>query len=227
MRKSVKLLTLCYEAMTLKDALAEVQKQAKRIKTEKDFSKWYLEYTAYLWENQRDLHYELNDKLKKLYHKNPDDLFSAQYIWRAINEVDLVIWNGRKIRMIAISSRVLEMITPKIKRIFIDIAKFLEKLRRVKKLDITVGDQPISVASREGFRVGIPPNGSVSMMFNYVPKVTEEIVKLEKNGHDSLLLWAAFDFFHEIQHTFGIQDERKCDREGLKLLKKFLGVSKK
>jgi len=109
--------------------------------------------------------------------------------------------------------------------IFRGIVDFIDQKYPGEDLEIRVGRQPISVAGRKGFRVGIPPKEApISMMFPYSMEVLREFEELERRGHPSRVLWATMDFFHEMGHTKGITDEKECDRFALKLTKEYLKV---
>lgn len=109
-----------------------------------------------------------------------------------------------------------------------NIIDFIAKKYPGEELEIRIGHQPISVAGRKGFRIGIPPKEApIGMMFPYSMKVGREFEELEKRSHPSRTLWATMDFFHELAHTKGISDEKEADRFALKLTKEYLQGKKR
>ena len=93
----------------------------------------------------------------------------------------------------------------------------------LEQLEIAIGNQPISIAGDDGFRMTIPNiDSDVDDMFPYWSGVIPAYKELSENGVENRILWAAHDFLHEFGHTLGLTNEKETDKFAVKEVEKFI-----
>lgn len=213
-----------------KDIVDDIKavEDAARTMSADEFSNFYLSVTAKIWDEGGRRTTE-RSRAFDMYFRSllPEgELAGSRSIREAILGTIGKRWIVKtdNISIKAHNEDVVARIDDKGKAILEEMVAFTAKKYPDKKLDISIGLQPISVAGSDGFRMTVPDlEAPISDMFPYDAKlVIPAYEALEKEGADRRTLWAAHDFFHEMAHTEGIQDEREADAFAVKHVQEFI-----
>jgi len=184
--------------------------------SEDDFVRWMADEIHFkLFQEDRKLYHKIRNELKSKY--GVDDDYS---LWRIINNINLEIYKKGNVRIMAQNSKVLRKLKKEDIEIIRKLFDFIVRKYPNLKLQVTIGSQPISLAGQAGFRMGIPIENPVDLWLVYDSHILKGFRELEKR-FGSKWVSTAYDVFHELSHVLGIHDERKADKNALKLAKEF------
>ena len=194
-----------------------------KIMNEKEFGNYYLQLISDLYETDKT-----KEKIITAYFKTqlPEhELICSKNIRSlALGLIhNRVIVNIKNIKIKILDDNIASKIDEFGKQILINLANYISRNYPNKKLEIAIGNQPISVAGDDGFRMTIPNiDSDVNDMFPYWSGVIPAYKKLHFHGVKNRILWTAHDFLHEFGHTLGLSNETETDKFAVKEVNKFV-----
>lgn len=142
-------------------------------------------------------------------------------LWYKFNDISPIIYNKGKVTVEALNDKVLKRMGSLEKKIITSLADFTNKIVK-RDIYVTIGEQWVSVGNPGSMRISIPDTKyDINLIMPYNRKVIPAFKKMQDLGIPSQWLWAATDWFHELAHALGENNEKKADTFSFNYAKKF------